>query len=101
MARVWLGLALCVVCSLPVVCRAQNVAQGALLSTVEPRYGSMAGGTEISLYGSGFARNGLEGSTTVFVGNQECEVNLYKSTDTRVCGDARVTCLRDWGVADW
>lgn len=44
----------------------------------------MEGGTEVAIFGSGFARAGLDGTTTVLIGNVKCDVSEYKSNDNKV-----------------
>lgn len=56
----------------------------ATLRDVWPRRGGYLGHTSLTITGNGFARNGVEGSTRVFVGNQECRVEPYYSSDTQL-----------------
>eukprot|EP00051_Salpingoeca_urceolata_P019992 m.295984 g.295984 ORF g.295984 m.295984 type:complete len:3942 (+) comp19518_c0_seq1:299-12124(+) len=55
--------------------------KGAIITGVTPIYGSMEGNTRITIQGSGFARDGLEGRTDVYVGNELCTVDEYNSND--------------------
>lgn len=92
-------------CACVPVTLAQPIPYFPVVSYITPNSGSLAGGTDIVIFGSGFARNGVEGRcvrlvcmqvsflhtctashhrTTVFVGTKECVVNEYRSSDTKV-----------------
>lgn len=47
------------------------------VSDVQPRYGSIAGGTLLTVYGSGFVSDFYSGSASVFVGEIPCIMNWY------------------------
>lgn len=60
--------------------------QAATIWGISPSRGSIRGGTVVSIFGSGFNRNGQQGSTRVFFGVDECIQEPYYSTDTQfVC----------------
>lgn len=53
-----------------------SVCNAAVISNIQPSSGSTAGGTLVSVFGSGFERGGVEGQTIVYIGNQLCETVL-------------------------
>ena len=55
-----------------------------VISQISPQYGSLAGGTLLTISGSGFARGGIVGSTDVYIGALRCDVIDYYSDDTRL-----------------
>eukprot|EP00038_Savillea_parva_P003003 m.119932 g.119932 ORF g.119932 m.119932 type:complete len:4300 (+) comp11038_c0_seq7:960-13859(+) len=66
-------------------------ARGAVIHSVSPSNGSIAGGTLVTIQGSGFQRGGIVGGTNVFIGHLECEVISYWSSDERlVCTAAEL-----------
>jgi len=71
---------------------------GAQISGVSPRYGGFQGGSSITITGSGFARGGQDGSTSVYIGTNLCEIIGYYSNDEQiVCLSPRcvsVNCLQ-------
>jgi len=58
-------------------------AQAAIVG-VAPLAGSLLGGTEVTISGSGFSRDGIAGTTTVYFGNDECVQIAYYSTDEQI-----------------
>lgn len=58
--------------------------EGAVISHMYPVYGSVKGGTRLTIQGSGFARAGVQGTTVVFVGSQVCKQIEYYSSDVQV-----------------
>eukprot|EP00729_Bicosta_minor_P006976 gene6976-5684_t len=61
----------------------------AVINSIEPKAygstsGSLAGGTLITIHGSGFQRGGVVGSTDVYVGALRCDVIDYYSDDTKL-----------------
>ena len=72
-------------CHLPIVL-SQVLAYEALITGVYPSVGSTAGGTRVTIVGSGFLRAGTSGSTTVTIGGQTCaEVPYYTTDSTFIC----------------
>ena len=55
-----------------------------IISYITPQYGSLAGGTEIIIFGSGFSRQGIDGATVVYIGVNICKTIEYKSMDTQI-----------------
>ena len=55
-------------------CCVGDASAKAVITEVLPYQGSRMGGTRITVHGYGFARDGLEGTTRVFIGPDECEV---------------------------
>ena len=53
-----------------------------MISQIYPQYGSLAGGTLLTISGSGFARGGIVGSTDVYIGALRCDIIDYYSDDT-------------------
>ena len=50
----------------------------AKITDISPNEGSLAGGTLVTISGAGFERGGIEGITTVYIGNEICKVRpLY------------------------
>ncbi len=47
----------------------------AAIHWVSPRRGSIAGGTKVTIYGSGFSTDAYDSANLVFFGNVPCEVN--------------------------
>eukprot|EP00040_Diaphanoeca_grandis_P004673 m.29668 g.29668 ORF g.29668 m.29668 type:complete len:4542 (+) comp16144_c0_seq1:223-13848(+) len=56
----------------------------AVITNVYPRYGSLAGGTLLTITGNGFQRGNISGSTDVFVGPLRCDINQYHTDDTTI-----------------
>jgi hypothetical protein len=50
------------------------------INSVEPQMGSVAGGTKLTIKGSGFVEDGLGGVVTVKVGEDDCEVESMTET---------------------
>jgi hypothetical protein len=49
------------------------------------QFGSLGGGTYVSILGSGLSRGGVAGTTTIFIGGDECiqnQASLYDSSDS-------------------
>lgn len=59
---------------------------GAVITGLLPQKGSLLGGTRVVVFGSGFGRDGKQGQTTVYVGNDVCTAVEYDS------GDDKITC---------
>ena len=58
----------------------------AIITGVWPAAGSLAGGTQITLRGSGFLRAGTQGSTSVTIGGETCaEIAYYTTDNTIIC----------------
>ena len=47
---------------------------GAVIAAIQPRSGSLLGGQQLTLTGTGFMREGTEGMTRAFIGNNECKM---------------------------
>jgi plastocyanin len=63
--------------------------KGAVITSIEPKTGgtttgSLAGGTLLTIHGSGFQRGGVVGSTDVYVGALRCDIIDYYSDDTKL-----------------
>jgi len=56
----------------------------AVLNAVQNNVGSLMGGTFLTLWGSGFSREGKSGSTQVYLGTNLCPVVEYYSSDTKL-----------------
>eukprot|EP00049_Salpingoeca_infusionum_P016727 m.345219 g.345219 ORF g.345219 m.345219 type:complete len:3928 (+) comp16139_c0_seq5:247-12030(+) len=56
----------------------------ATITDVTPSYGSLMGGTLVTIRGSGFERDGAEGTTTAYIGTSVCEMVEYYSTDSQI-----------------
>ena len=54
------------------------------ITNISPRYGSLEGGTLITISGRGFSREGKQGTTVVYVGNTICKQVEYYTTDTQI-----------------
>ncbi len=52
-----------------------GAAEAASIYAVSPARGGLAGGTKVTISGAGFARNGLEGVTRVWIGAKEVRGN--------------------------
>ena len=65
-----------------------------VLNRITPHLGSYAGGTQITIFGSGFLRQGMAGATTVYIGTKICQTIEYYTMDTQVracaCGMLRI-----------
>ena len=63
---------------------AGGVSFTAVINNVAPTRVGMMGGGLITIKGQGFFRDGVEGTTTVFIGAQTCEMIEYFSSDTQI-----------------
>eukprot|EP00638_Chattonella_subsalsa_P015791 CAMPEP_0117829880 /NCGR_PEP_ID=MMETSP0949-20121206/8130_1 /TAXON_ID=44440 /ORGANISM="Chattonella subsalsa, Strain CCMP2191" /LENGTH=3868 /DNA_ID=CAMNT_0005670717 /DNA_START=230 /DNA_END=11837 /DNA_ORIENTATION=- len=54
------------------------------ISSIAPYRGSYEGGTRLTITGSGFERDGQDGSTKVFIGSNLCETIEYYSNDEQI-----------------
>lgn len=77
-----------------------QVAHAAVLYSVEPTTGSLAGGTMVTLRGSGFQRDGIVGSTDVFIGHMRCDIIDYYSDDTKLVCRTRMLHRRNQSSND-
>lgn len=59
-------------------------AHGAQINAIYPSNFGIAGGATLVVHGSGFARNGVEGATTVYVGSRECVLEEYYFNDGQI-----------------
>ena len=50
------------------------------INSVEPHMGSVAGGTKLTIKGSGFVEDGIGGVVTVQIGEDDCEVESMTET---------------------
>lgn len=53
------------------------------ISSIEPRYGSLAGGTVITIHGNGLIANDTL-AVDVFIGNIRCDLQWYRSNNERL-----------------
>lgn len=61
-------------------------AAGAVISGFSPSAGSINGGTTLRVFGAGFSRGGLAGTTTVYLGNDACTtIDYYSEDDIITC----------------
>jgi len=70
-------------------------ARGAVITGYSPLAGSLQGGTLLRVFGSGFSRGGLAGTTTVYVGNDACATIEYYSSDELI------TCVTPPSAVPW
>ena len=72
--------------SSPVLSQIRFAPLTATITGIYPSVGSYAGGTQVTIRGSGFLRAGTSGSTTVTFGGHTCVESNYYTTDTNyVC----------------
>ena len=107
MARLSMALALAVVVAALHVraAGAFNIGtRGATIHEITPRRdfgsskhptGSIAGGTLLTIKGSGFQRGGVAGRTDVFLGALRCDVIDYYSDDTKLVCRTREMHFRE------
>jgi len=73
-------MALLALFALAVLARAQEIS----LEGIDPLSGSLAGGTLLTVFGSGFPVSEVERPSTIYIGNSACHVVYYYSTSTQI-----------------
>lgn len=82
---VWANLVLMLLLAFTNVCSGQDsTVILPVLSGVQAVQGSLAGGTFLTVWGTGFHAGGMEGVTNVFIGNSLCPSIPYYSDDTKI-----------------
>lgn len=77
-----------VVAVLCVLASTSQPAQAAVISAIYPSQLGVHGGATVTIHGSGFSREGQEGTTSVFLGTRECVQELYHFTDGQIVCEA-------------
>lgn len=74
---------------------AASVSHAAVISSIYPSSGSLLGGQLLTITGSGFHREGTQGTTNAYVGNNLCKQIEVSTARTAVRDQSRQSSQRN------